>query len=158
MKEVAMQSTKFSRWLSIIMLASIIWGLLSGCASPVSETPLPEKATKPKSTEAPPMPPTDAPTQETEPSQSADDIPEAESPETGAVPARVAHSAKERDLQPNIGETELQELAAGNRAFAGRGRPVYCNNGRIIHTLLPRRNLIFYQDLRRRQGFFAIFA
>jgi serpin B len=58
------------------------------------------------------MVPTESPTQEPAPTQSSDQA----SPESST--SGVAHSAKERKFSPNISETELQELTAGNRAFA----------------------------------------
>jgi serpin B len=54
------------------------------------------------------MNPTDLPAQESEPTQISEEAPKSD----------VAHSAKERNLSPNISEAELQELSAGNRAFA----------------------------------------
>jgi serpin B len=58
------------------------------------------------------MVPTDPPTQETDPTQSSEEAP------TAAPQSGVAHSAKERSPAPNISLTELENLSAGNSAFA----------------------------------------
>lgn len=104
-----MQFLKLSRWLLALMLLSIFSGLLFGC-SPATEpiTAAPEEADNPTITEAPTMVPTDLPTSEAESQPVPPDISK----------SGIAHSAKERNLSPHISETELQELAAGNRAFA----------------------------------------
>ena len=59
------------------------------------------------------MVPTDLPTQESEPTQSADEAP------TTAPQSGVAHSSKERNPTPTISEAELQALSAGNQPQVG---------------------------------------
>ncbi len=103
-----MKMHKFSHWLRFLLLISLFGGLLAGCATPAVETSIPDAPIKPESTEAPTMVPTALPAPETEPTQNANE----------AHPSGVAHSSKARNPTPNINETELQELSAGNSAFA----------------------------------------
>ena len=56
--------------------------------------------------------PTNHPQQETEPMQGTEPF-KSETPESG-----VAHSAKVREQNPDIDETGLKDLTAGNSAFA----------------------------------------
>ena len=104
-----MQSIKYSHWLGFILLLSLVGGILAGCASPAPKTSQPNETTQPESTESPIMP-TDPLLQETEPKEGSQP---SESPVS-----RVAHSEKIREQNPDIDETVLKELTAGNSAFA----------------------------------------
>jgi len=99
-----MKSQKFSRWLAIMLLIALAGGLLAGCVTPGSLPP--EEPAEPQITEAPTMVPTNLPTQNNDQTPTA-------MPKSG-----VAHSSKERNLNPNIKQADLDTLSAGNSAFA----------------------------------------
>lgn len=120
-----MQSLKFSHWLRFFLLISLIGGLLAGCATPAPEISLPKEPVNPEPTEAPTMVPTDPASQETEPTQSADE----------ALKSGVAHSSKVRNPAPNINEPELKELSTGNSAFAmDLYRAIGANNNNLFFS------------------------
>jgi len=106
-----MQSFKFSHGFRFLLLFSLVGGTLAGCASSAPEISQTEEATVPESTEAQIMP-TDPPPPETEEKQGS------EPSESGFPESGVAHSAKTREQNPDIDETGLKELAAGNSTLA----------------------------------------